>query len=61
MLHEELELSAGGKSLTYRFTLEDPEFLTEPLSGEAQWTYRPDLEYESLECDLENSRLFLTD
>ena len=61
ILHEELELSAGGKSLTYRFALEDPEFLTEPLSGEAQWAYRPDLEYESLECDLENSRLFLKD
>jgi hypothetical protein len=58
-LAESLELNPDGKSLTYRFELNDPEFLTEPISGEVQWAYRPDVEYLGLECDPENSRRFL--
>ena len=41
--------------------MEDPEILTEALMGEFQWAYRPDVEYESLPCDLENSRQYLYD
>ena len=58
-LKEEFELNADRTSLTYRFDLRDPKYLAEPFSGEVQWIYRPDIEYSSLECDLENSRLFL--
>jgi hypothetical protein len=60
-LVETFRLNEDGKSLTYSFVMEDPEMLTEPLTGEFQWAYRPDIEYESLECDLENSRQYLKD
>jgi hypothetical protein len=38
--------------------LEDPEYLTQPVTGEVQWPYRPDLEYVALPCDLDNARRF---
>ena len=60
-LTEALELNAEGTSLTYRFTLTDPVYLAVPISGEVQWVYRPDLAYEGLPCDPENSRSFLDD
>lgn len=58
---EKITLSEDGKSLMYSFSLSDPEMLTEPLAADIQWVYRPDLEYESLPCDLENSRQYLHD
>jgi len=60
-LVETFSLNEDGKSLAYSFVMEDPEMLTEPLTGEFQWAYRPDIEYESLPCDLENSRQYLED
>lgn len=60
-LTEEFELNPDGVTLTYRFAVEDPEFLAEPFTGAVQWAYRPDIEYSPLECDRENSRLFLED
>jgi len=60
-LREEFELNEDGRSLTYRFEMFDPDYIEAPFSGEVQWAYRPDLEYESLPCDLENSRLFIRD
>lgn len=58
-LKEEIELNADRTSLTYRFEMRDPVYLAETFAGEVQWIYRPDIEYLSLECDRENSRLFL--
>lgn len=58
-LIESFDLSDDGKFLTYRFTLEDSEYLAEPLTGEARWIYRPSTKFEALPCDLDNSRLFL--
>lgn len=60
-LHEEFELAEDGASLTYRFWVEDAEYLAEPFEGEVTWAYRPDLDYEGLPCDRENARLFLSD
>jgi len=60
-LVESFALNPDGKSLTYRFEFEDSDYLSEPYTGEVQWAYRPNLEYTSEECDLENSRLFLKD
>ena len=60
-LVEELETNAGGTSLTYRFALEDPAYLAEPVTGSVQWEFRPDIEFEYSECDIANSRIFLTD
>ena len=58
-LVEEFTLAEDGKGLIYRFTLTDPDFLSEPFEGESYWAYRPDQPFETLPCDLENSRLFL--
>jgi hypothetical protein len=60
-LTERLELAADGRSLTYRFELEDPEYLTRPVSAEATWAYRPDLEFRAEPCDVENARRFVGD
>jgi hypothetical protein len=60
-LTETFRLNEDGKGLTYSFVMEDPLILTEPMSAEFQYVYRPDIEYESLPCDLENSRQFLRD
>ncbi len=60
-LVERFALNPDGKGLTYRFEFADSDYLSEPYAGEVQWAYRPNLEYTSEECDLENSRLFLKD
>lgn len=59
LLREWLILEDDGKSLTYRFEVDDPEYLSESFTSEVQWVYRPDVEFEALPCDLENSRLFI--
>ena len=58
-LTERFELAADGRTLTYRFELEDPEYLTRPVSAEAQWIYRPDLAFRALPCDVDNARRFV--
>ena len=58
-LVERLTIDEGGTSLTYSFELADPEFLVAPVSGRAQWSHRPDLDFEPQECDLENARRFI--
>ena len=60
-LVERFELSPGRESLIYRFRLEDPEYLLAPVTGVVQSAYRPDLEFEPVECDLENARRFVGD
>lgn len=39
-LVERLHLNSDKTSLTYEFTLEDPEYLAEPVSGKVLWAYR---------------------
>jgi hypothetical protein len=58
-LVERFELSADRTTLTYRFRLEDPEYLAEPFEGSAVWEHRPDLPYKAEPCVLENARRFL--
>jgi hypothetical protein len=58
-LVERFELTPDGGALTYTFVNEDPEYLTAAVQGTAQWTYRPDVTYQPLECNLENARRFL--
>ena len=58
-LVERFELNTDGMSLTYHYELEDPEYLAAPITGEARWDHRPDLELSPEECDLENARRFL--
>lgn len=58
-LVERFELDAGGTGLIYRFELEDPEHLTQPVTGQVRSAYRPDIEFSPVACDLENARRFL--
>jgi hypothetical protein len=55
---ERLTLSADGRRIDYRFVLEDPEYITAPITGEGYWEYQPDLERQALECDPEVARRF---
>jgi hypothetical protein len=58
-LLERFELNPDGRSLSYSWELTDPEYLTEPVSGESRWAHRPDLEFSTVECSLDSARQFL--
>jgi len=60
-LVERFELNPDHTSLTYRFELEDPEYLAAPVTGELQSAYRPDLDFFPIACDLETARRFVGD
>lgn len=60
-LVERFELNPDRTSLTYRFELEDPEYLAAPVTGELKSAHRPDLEFVRIACDLENARRFVGD
>jgi hypothetical protein len=60
-LVERFELNPDRTRLTYRFELEDPEYLAAPVTGELQSVYRPDLEFEPVACDPESAKRFAGD
>jgi hypothetical protein len=60
-LVERFSLDPGGESLTYRFELEDPEYLAAPVTGELQAAYRPDLDFRPVPCDLDTAGRFTSD
>jgi Family of unknown function (DUF6152) len=60
-LVERLQLEENGAALIYGFEVTDPEFLAEPVTGEARWVYRPGVEFTLTQCNVENSRRFLDD
>ena len=47
--------------LAYSFVLEDPEYLTAPVTGSTQWSYRPDVPFVATPCSPDNARRFLAD
>jgi hypothetical protein len=55
---ERLTLDDDGKNVHYAFVIEDPEYLTAPVTGEGHWEYRPDLERQQIDCDREVARRF---
>jgi hypothetical protein len=59
-LVERFALNAQG-GLTYSFELADAEFLARPVSGTADWSYRPDVEYVATPCNRANARRFLAE
>jgi hypothetical protein len=59
-LVERFALNAQG-GLDYSFELEDPDYLEQPVTGTAQWLYRPDVEYVATPCDRENAKRFLAE
>lgn len=58
---ERLSLTADRRQLRYEFTMEDPEYLSEPVSYTTLWDHRPDLEPSGEVCDPEVARRFLSD
>lgn len=60
-LVERLTLDADRTTLTYEFTVEDPLSLTEPVTRNLQWAYRPDLQPTGQQCDPEIATRFLRD
>jgi len=60
-LVERFTLNADGKHLDYAIVLEDPDYLTAPITYRSQWDYRPDLTPTGLACDLDVARRFLTE
>jgi hypothetical protein len=58
-LVERLSLTADRRQLRYEFTMEDPEYLSAPVSYTTLWDHRPDLEPSGEPCDPEVARRFL--
>ena len=58
-LVERFELAANGETLLYSYVLEDPKYLTAPVTGRLEFAYRPDLTYSPPPCNLENARRFM--
>ena len=58
-LTERFALSADRQSLTYTFTVEDPDYLAEEFSGTLRLTYRPDLPFVTEPCAAELARRYL--
>jgi hypothetical protein len=57
-LIERFELTADQSGLTYTFWNEDPEYLLEPMIGTLDLTYRPDLPFVNVPCDIETARRY---
>lgn len=58
-LIERFTLSPDGKSLTYTFEIEDPEYLAVPKTGNVQLTYNPRALFEVDKCDLDVAHKFI--
>ncbi|MDH3439127.1 MAG: DUF6152 family protein [Gammaproteobacteria bacterium] len=54
-LVERFELQADRTALTYSYWLEDPVYLSEPVSGELTLVYRPDQPFLHQPCDIESA------
>lgn len=58
-LVERLSLTEDRRHLRYELTMEDPEYLSAPVSFTELWDHRPDLEPSGRECDPEIAKRFL--
>lgn len=56
---ERYELLDGGTHLRLEFTLEDPEYISEPLVHSRELLYAPQMTLQPFECDPEATRRFL--
>jgi hypothetical protein len=58
-LVERFALEPDRQHLRYEVTVEDPVYLTEPVSQSAQWVFDPELRPSGVSCDLEVARRYL--
>jgi hypothetical protein len=56
---ERLSLTEDRRHLLYEYTIEDPEYLTEPVSASAVWDHRPDIRPSGVLCDSDVADRFL--
>ena len=52
---ERYSLVNGGRGLRFEYTHEDPEFLSETVTGTREFTFSPNLEWVEYDCDPEAS------
>lgn len=55
---ERFSLAEDGRHMNYSVVVEDPDYLTEPLTHSSQLEYRPDLEPTRLACDVEAAQRY---
>ncbi len=55
---ERFSLAEDGRHMNYSVIVEDPDYLTEPLTHSSQLEYRPNLEPTRLACDLEAAQRY---
>lgn len=60
-LEEVFELGEDGRTLSYTYTLEDSDYLAEPVSGSYLWHFRPDISASTLACDPDVASRYLND
>jgi hypothetical protein len=58
-LVERFVLSEDRKSLTYEFTLEDPDWLTAPMQHSVRWDYHPEMKPSDTRCDVKAASRFI--
>lgn len=58
-LVERFSLTADRRHLRYEFVLEDPDYLTAPVSQSIQWDYQPALKPSGVSCDVGAASRFL--
>jgi hypothetical protein len=58
---ERYTLSEDGKMVTIDYVVEDPEYLTEAISGTIRWNHTPNLEWVTYDCDPEVAQRFLAE
>lgn len=58
---ERYTLSDDGTTVTIDYLIEDPEYLTEPVSGTINWRHAPHLALLPYDCDPAVSRRFVAE
>ena len=56
---QRFQLTDGGTRLTVEFTLEDPEFITRPMTHRRKLIYAPQADMSPFNCDLESTRRYI--
>ena len=55
---ERFYLNDDRTRMIIEYWVEDPDFMTEPMTGEMFWDYAPNRDFLPFECDPDNARLY---